>query len=171
MFHKWYFNPHILVIIQKEENGWLWMERKESMRVFGGFALNHTQLQELKDDAQWDGQKLRSQKSLDAHINQSTLSPITRAPGIFCPLLSQLLLLLFSCWVMSNSLWFHGLWNGLYGLPGFSVHGVSQAIILEWVTIPSSRGIFPTQGLNLRLLHWQADFFYHWATREALYQN
>ena len=42
---------------------------------------------------------------------------------------------------------------------GSSVHGILQARILEWVAVPSSRGIFLTQGLNLhllRLLHWQA---------------
>ena len=27
-----------------------------------------------------------------------------------------------------------------YSLPGFSVHGISQARILEWVAISSSRG-------------------------------
>ena len=27
-----------------------------------------------------------------------------------------------------------------------SVHGILQARILEWVAIPFSRGIFPTQG-------------------------
>ena len=27
-----------------------------------------------------------------------------------------------------------------YSLPGFSVHGISQAGILEWVAMPSSRG-------------------------------
>ena len=32
-----------------------------------------------------------------------------------------------------------------------SVHGISQARILEWVAFPS----FPSQGLNLCLLHWQ----------------
>ena len=32
--------------------------------------------------------------------------------------------------------------------PGSSVHGVLQARILEWVAVPSSRGIFPTQGSN-----------------------
>ena len=37
--------------------------------------------------------------------------------------------------------------------PGSSVHGILQARILEWVTIPSSRGIFSTQGLNVGLLH------------------
>ena len=35
--------------------------------------------------------------------------------------------------------------------------GFSQARRLEWVAISSSRGIFPTQGLNLPLLHGQAD--------------
>ena len=43
--------------------------------------------------------------------------------------------------------------------PGFSVHGILQARILEWVAMPPSRDIFPTQGPNqclLCLLHWQA---------------
>ena len=39
-----------------------------------------------------------------------------------------------------------------YSPPGSSVHGILQARILEWVAMPSSRGIFPTQGLNLCLL-------------------
>ena len=39
-------------------------------------------------------------------------------------------------------------------LPGSSVHGILQARTLEWVVMPSQpRGIFPTQGSNLRLLH------------------
>ena len=29
------------------------------------------------------------------------------------------------------------------------------------------QGIFPAQGLNPHLLHWQAGSWYHWATREA----
>ena len=43
--------------------------------------------------------------------------------------------------------------------PGSSVHGISQAKILEWVAI-LLQGIFLTQGLNkylLHLLHLQAD--------------
>ena len=40
--------------------------------------------------------------------------------------------------------------------PGSSVHGISQARILEWVAICSTRGIFPTQGSNASILHWQA---------------
>ena len=45
-----------------------------------------------------------------------------------------------------------------YSLPSSSVYGILQARILEWVAMHSSRGIFPTQGLNphlLCLLHWQ----------------
>ena len=37
-------------------------------------------------------------------------------------------------------------------LPGFSVHGTLQARILEWVAMPSSRGIFLMWGLNLQFL-------------------
>ena len=48
--------------------------------------------------------------------------------------------------------------------PDSSVHRVFPARILEWVVIPSSRGIFLTQGSNLCLLHlWIAG----WATRKA----
>ena len=36
--------------------------------------------------------------------------------------------------------------------PGSSVHEILQARILEWVAIPFSGGIFPTQGWNLGLL-------------------
>ena len=46
-----------------------------------------------------------------------------------------------------------------YSPPGSSVHGILQARILEWATMPSPRGIFLTQGSNqslLLLLHWQA---------------
>ena len=49
-------------------------------------------------------------------------------------------------------------------LPGSSVHGILQARILEWVTMPFSRGIFLTEGWKPRLLpllHWQAGL-YHW---------
>ena len=52
--------------------------------------------------------------------------------------------------------------------PGSSVHGISQAKILEWVAIFSSRGSSqPGSNLSLlHLLHWQGDF-YHGATWEA----
>ena len=35
----------------------------------------------------------------------------------------------------------------------YTVHGIFQGRILEWVAIPFPRGIFPTQGLNPGLLH------------------
>ena len=57
-----------------------------------------------------------------------------------------------------------------WSLPGSSVHGIFQARILEWVTIPSLlQGIFPTQGLNpclLWLLHCR-QILNLWATGEA----
>ena len=54
--------------------------------------------------------------------------------------------------------------------PGFSVYGISQARILKWVAMPSSQGIFLTQGSNphlLYLLHWQVGSL-PLATWEAL---
>ena len=42
-------------------------------------------------------------------------------------------------------------------LPGSSVNGILQARTLKWIAISFSKGIFPTQGLNPRLLHWQVD--------------
>ena len=38
-------------------------------------------------------------------------------------------------------------------LPGSSVHGILQARIQQWVAMSSSRGVFPTQGLNPGLLY------------------
>ena len=37
--------------------------------------------------------------------------------------------------------------------PGSTVHGILQARILEWVSIPFSRRSFPTERLNLGLPH------------------
>ena len=39
--------------------------------------------------------------------------------------------------------------------PGSSVYGILQTRILEWVAIPFSRGIFPTQELNPSLLNYR----------------
>ena len=54
-----------------------------------------------------------------------------------------------------------------YSPPGFSVHGIFQARIAEWVS--SSRGIFLTQGSNLSLLYllYCRQILYLWATGEA----
>ena len=53
-----------------------------------------------------------------------------------------------------------------YSPPGSSVHGISQARILEQVAIAFSRGIFPTQWSNSGFLHCRR-ILYHWATGEA----
>ena len=46
-----------------------------------------------------------------------------------------------------------------YSLPGSSVCGIFQAGVLEWVAISFSRGIFPTQGLNLCLPHYRETLY------------
>ena len=38
---------------------------------------------------------------------------------------------------------------------GSSVHGILQTRILEWIAIPFTRGIFPTQELNRGPLHYR----------------
>ena len=53
-----------------------------------------------------------------------------------------------------------------YSPPGFSVHGVLQARILEWVCLSFLQGIFLTQ--SSKLVPCSAGrFFTIWATREA----
>ena len=46
-----------------------------------------------------------------------------------------------------------------YSLPSFSVHGIFQARIQEWVAISFSKGSSWARGRTylLNLLHWQAD--------------
>ena len=41
--------------------------------------------------------------------------------------------------------------------PGSFIHEILQTRIQEWVAIFFLQGIFPTQGSNPHLLHWQAD--------------
>ena len=55
------------------------------------------------------------------------------------------------CLVMSDSLWPMD-----YSLPDSSVHGILQARILEWVTIPFS-GDLPDPGTELESPALQAD--------------
>ena len=43
--------------------------------------------------------------------------------------------------------------------PGSSVHGISQARILEWVAISFSRGFFLTQGSNPGLWHCRQTLY------------
>ena len=50
--------------------------------------------------------------------------------------------------------------------PGFSVHGISQARILEWVAISSSRGSSgPRDWTSVSCI--AGRLLYHWATGEA----
>ena len=52
------------------------------------------------------------------------------------------------------------------GLPGSSVHGILQARILEWVTVPFPRGSpQPRYGTQVSCI--AGRFFTIWATREA----
>ena len=53
--------------------------------------------------------------------------------------------------------------------PGFSVHGISQARILEWVAISSSRGSSrPRNQICVSLVSYTGSWIrYHWATWEA----
>ena len=64
--------------------------------------------------------------------------------------------------VMSNSLWLHG----LYSTPGFSIHRILQARILEWIAIPFSRGSsWPVDQTQLSCI--AGRFFTVWVAREA----
>ena len=47
----------------------------------------------------------------------------------------------------------------------YTAHGILQTKIWEWVAVPFSRGIFPTQGSNPSLLSLQdigGHVTYHW---------
>ena len=63
-------------------------------------------------------------------------------------------------------------WPTLYdpmdcSLPGYSVHEIFQARILEWVAISFSRGTSWPRGWT-RMSCIDRPILYHWATREAL---
>ena len=70
---------------------------------------------------------------------------------------------------MSNSLWPLRLQTLLlHSPPGSSVHGVSQARILKWVAISSSRGSFqPRNRTHISCIG--RGILYHWATWEPLF--
>ena len=51
-------------------------------------------------------------------------------------------------------------------LPGSCVHGILQVRILEWVTMPSSKGSSQLRNWT-RVSHIAGRFFNIWATREA----
>ena len=63
-----------------------------------------------------------------------------------------------SCSVVSDSL----------QMPGFSVYGIFQARILEWVAMPSSRGSSQSRN-QTQVSHIAGRFFTIWATRDAIW--
>ena len=46
-----------------------------------------------------------------------------------------------------------------FSLPGSSVHGIFQAVVLEWIAISFSREIFPAQGSNPGLPHCRQTLY------------
>ena len=52
----------------------------------------------------------------------------------------------------------------------YTVHGILQARILEWVAVPFSRGS-SQPGDRTQVSHIAGGFFISWATREALNVN
>ena len=69
----------------------------------------------------------------------------------------------FSCWVMSNS--FATPWT-VCSPPSSSVHVISQARILEWDALPSSRGSSRSRDWT-RISCVVRRILHHWATWEA----
>ena len=64
-----------------------------------------------------------------------------------------------SCWT---------LWDPMdCSLPGSSVHGIFQAIVLEWIAISFSRGSRPR--VRTQVSHIVDRCFSAWATREAVW--
>ena len=57
--------------------------------------------------------------------------------------------------------------NSLQPLPNSSVHGILQAIILEWVALPFSRGSSQSRD-QTQVSHIADRFFTVWATKEAM---
>ena len=55
--------------------------------------------------------------------------------------------------------------------PGSSVHGISQARLLEWIAISFSRGSSQPKGQTKISSCISRQILYYWATREALQCN
>ena len=74
--------------------------------------------------------------------------------------------LLFSCWVVSDSFFYPVDCSP----PDSFVRGISQARILEWVTISFSRGSSPLRG-QTHASCTGGQVLYHWVSREAWYTH
>ena len=80
---------------------------------------------------------------------------------IFCCLLQSRV---FCCFLVTKSC--PTLWDIYYGLPGSSVHEISQTRILEWVAISFSRGSYQT-GDQTCISCIGRQILYHWAHARA----
>ena len=87
---------------------------------------------------------------------------VPKSKAWICPTLITVLLWLFSHLVVSDSFCY----RMNCGPPGSSVHGISQARILERAVVSFLQGIFLTQGSNPCLPHCR-QILYRWATGEA----
>ena len=94
-------------------------------------------------------------KEYNIKINQQTETLCSRC---YIKLNIKILFLMLCC-VKSVQL-YPTLWDPMdCSPPGFSICGILQAIIVEWVSISYPRGSSQNQGSNSRLLcllHWQA---------------
>ena len=80
---------------------------------------------------------------------------------VLCPVYVYMYVYMFSCSVVSDYLWSHGSHP-----PGFSVQGIFQARISDWVAIPfSRRSSWPRNWTLVSCV--TGLFFTLWATREA----
>ena len=61
-------------------------------------------------------------------------------------------------------------WVGLYATPYYTVHGILQAKILEWVAFPFSRELSQPRD-QTQVSRIAGGFFISWATREAQNNN
>ena len=99
-------------------------------------------------------------------LKATHFSPAPLLHGLRAPYENCFLLIcesVFSRSVMSDFL----LPQGLYSLPGSSVHGILQARILEWIAIFFSKGSsWPRDQAQVSCI--AGRFFTIWATRDAL---
>ena len=78
--------------------------------------------------------------------------------------------LLWLCWFLEVKVKLSQLCPNLWDPMDYTVHGILQARILEWVAFPFSRGSSQPRD-RTQVSHIAGRFFTSWATREALLEN
>ena len=130
---------------------------------FVKFRLVFLVLNEVWRVTFWDVWVFCVVKSLILHPAIITKGTLHQGKGDLAGRICSILccLLLFSCSVVSDSFVTLDC-----NLPGSSVHGISQARILEWVAISfSRRSSWPRDGTHVSCVGRQ--ILHHWVTREA----